>query len=549
MLNTIKALPNYQPFTVNLTKFALLLFVFSLTSGCYNLKTSATEGTPNAVTSTQSHAFLLQAPEDESLSEEEFAALPEPILMDLWTRIRSGYQLDKPMNKRVQQQLNWYAKHPEYMNRVARRGERYLFHIVEEIEKRDLPMELALLPIVESAFDPFAYSHGRASGMWQFIPGTGKMMGLKQNWWYDGRRDITASTDAALRYLENLNARFGGDWMHALASYNSGSGNVSKSMRRNKRKGKPTDFWNLKLPKETEAYVPKLIALSLLIGEPEKYGLDLHSIPNQPYFAQVDTEAQIDLAQAAELANVDMDVLYHLNPAFNRWATDPQGPHKLLVPIDREQSFIENLNAIPRENRVTWERYTIRNGDSLSTIAAKYKISIRSLKSINNMNNSFIRAGNTLMVPVAAADVRHYSQSLEQRLHNRKNASAQTEKGTRVDHRVQKGESLWAIGQRYNVSTKKIARWNNMAPADPIYGGQKLAIWTNSKDLASANTQRSSVIRKVSYRVRQGDSLHRIADKFQLKVNDILRWNSINSSKYLQPGQSLTLFVDVTRVN
>jgi len=491
--------------------------------------------------------FYLSEPEDV-LTEADIAALPEPLPEDVWQRIRAGYQLPQEMNRRVEQQLKWYVKHPEYMNRVAKRGERYLYHIVEEVEKRGLPMELALLPIVESAFDPFAYSHGRACGMWQFIPGTGKMMGLKQNWWYDGRRDVVASTDAALRYLEKLKQRFDGDWMHALASYNSGSGNVAKAMRKNQRRGKPTDFWNLDLPRETEAYVPKLIALAILIADPEKYGLDLYPVANEPYFEEVDVASQIDLAQAAEMAGVEMDTLYHLNPAFNRWATDPNGPYTLLVPVGKAQQFREQLAKIPANQRVTWERYTIRNGDTLSTIASRYNISIDSLKSINDLNGTFIRAGKTLMVPIAAADGDHYSFSAEQRLQSRQAASAQKERGSRVDHTVQKGDSLWTIAQRYKVSTGKIARWNNMAPGDPIYPGQTLAIWTSSNAVTKPAAG-NGVIRKVSYRVRNGDSLHRIASKFKLSVNDILKWNTLNPSKYLQPGQSITLFVDVTRVN
>ncbi|SMF38792.1 membrane-bound lytic murein transglycosylase D [Alteromonadaceae bacterium Bs31] len=526
-----------------------LLIILSLLvlSACSSVNSTTPLSANASQDGNASYALQPSEPED-TLSENELALLPEPVDIDVWQRIRNGYSLDHDINRRVRQQLDWYAKHPEYINRVAKRGERYLYHIVEEIEKRDMPMELALLPIVESAFDPFAYSHGRASGMWQFIPGTGKMMGLKQDWWYDGRRDVVASTDAALRYLQSLNKRFDGDWMHALASYNSGSGNVSKAMRKNRKRGKETDFWNLDLPRETEAYVPKLIALAILIKDPEVYGLDLYSVPNEPYFTVVDTGGQIDLAQAAKLADIDMDALYALNPAYNRWATDPDGPHRLLVPVDKAVNFKHNLAQLPPEQRVTWQRYTIREGDNLSTIATDHNISVSSLKSINNIRGTFIRAGKILMVPVATADTAHYSQSADQRLSQRRSQSAKTAKGNRVDHKVAQGESLWSIAQRYKVSTKKIARWNNMAPKDPIHPGQSLAIWTSTAQTqANAVDTSKPVIRKVSYKVRKGDSLHRIADKFQLGVNDILRWNQINTSKYLQPGQSLTLFVDVTK--
>ncbi|MFL0799351.1 MAG: LysM peptidoglycan-binding domain-containing protein [Agarilytica sp.] len=462
--------------------------------------------------------------------------------VDLWERLRKGYQIPKHSNRRIEMELNWYAKHPSYMKRVSERANRYLFHIVEAIEKRNMPMEIALLPIVESAFDPFAYSHGRASGMWQIVPGTGKMLGLKQNWWYDGRRDVLASTEAALTYLERHHKRFNGDWLLALASYNSGAGNVSKAIRKNKRLGKPTDFWNLDLPKETKAYVPRLLALSMLVGNPKKYNIALTPIFNKPYFAPVAIGSQIDLAQAAALADIDMDVLYHLNPGFNRWATDPHGPHELLVPADKAEAFAAKVASIPKGERVTWERYTIRNGDSLSTIAQKYKVSVASLRSINQLRGSSIRAGKTLMVPVATKSGKHYSFSVEERVAKRYASTAKREKGQKIDYIVQRGDSLWSIGKQYKVSPSKLAKWNSMAPRDPIKPGQKLKIWTKT----AQTTSKSGVIRKVSYRVRNGDSLARIAQKFSLRVNDILKWNQINKTKYLQPGQKLTLFVDVT---
>ena len=480
----------------------------------------------------------------------DIPAIPGP---DLWDRIRNGFALTLEDNKRVKQQLNWYKRHPSYMNRVAQRGERYLFYIVDQIEARNIPLEIALLPIVESAFDPFAYSHGRASGMWQIIPNTGKGLGLKQNWWYDGRRDVVASTDAALNYLEQLNKRFDGDWLLALAAYNSGGGNVSKAIRKNKKRGKPVDFWHLDLPKETKAYVPKLIALAKLIKNPEQYGLDLYSIANKPYFQVVNTESQIDLAQAAELADIDMAVLYHLNPGFNRWATDPKGPHQLLIPIGKAEGFEQKLSAIPLQERITWDRYTIKSGDSISTIAAKHKISVASLKSINGLKSSRIRAGKTLMVPIAKKNETFYAYTQNQRLIKRQNSSSKRQKGQKINYTVKPGDSFWSIGKQFRVASVKIARWNNMGLRDPIKPGQKLVIWTSktAKAAAPSNTTLDNsgqkIIRKVSYKVRNGDSLHRIADKFQLTVNDILQWNSIDQSKYLQPGQSLTLFVDVTK--
>ncbi len=475
----------------------------------------------------------------------QLEAEPE-IITDLWERIRKGYQLPTINNPRIQSQFNWYAKHPDYIGRVSVRGNPYLYHIVEEIEARGMPFEIALLPIVESAFDPFAYSHGRAAGIWQIVPSTGKFLGLRQNWWYDGRRDIIASTNASLTYLQRLHKRFNNDWLLALAAYNSGPGNISKAIRKNKKRGRPTDYWNLKLSRETTAYVPKLIALSQLIGNPGKHNLTLPFIKNEAYFAQVDTKAQIDLAQAAELANLTMDELYQLNPAFNRWATDPGGPHRLLVPVAISETFKKELGATPVEERITWKRYKIRAGDTLSVIALKFKTNSASLKELNNLHSNRIQAGKTLMVPVASKSSKHYSRSATQRLAKKQQQASKNEKGQKITYKVKQGDSLWAIGKSHGVSARKVAKWNNMALLDPIKPGQSLVLWSKSPSLKLASSSHG-VIRKLSYRVRKGDSLHRIADRFRLQITDILAWNHLKMSNYLQPGQLLTLFVDVTQ--
>ncbi|VUD47382.1 Membrane-bound lytic murein transglycosylase D [Thalassocella blandensis] len=510
--------------------------------GLQNLKLGA-DNPPEPAVISQGEFEIFD--ENCSVSDEEFEQISDIAALDLWDRIRAGYQLPQTDHARILQEISWYSRHPNYMSRVTERGQRYLYYVVEELEKRNMPMELALLPIVESAFDPFAYSHGRASGMWQIIPGTGKMLGLKQNWWYDGRRDIVASTGAALDYLEQLHKRFDGDWLQAIAAYNSGGGNVSRAIKKNKRKGKPTDFFSLDLPRETKAYVPRLIALAILVQYPEDYGLSLFSIPNDPYFETVEINSQIDLAQAADMAEIDMDELYHLNPGFNRWATDPKGPHRLLVPLGQGPLMSEKLAAIAPEDRVTWDRYTIKNGDTLSSIAAKYNVSVASLKSINDLRGSNIRAGKKLMVPIATKDDSHYSFSSSQRLAKKQAAYDKKENGQAIDYVVQSGDSFWSISRKYDVSVRKLAKWNNLAPRDPIKPGQTLKIWTDLPTIK--NFSAGSVVRKVSYRVRSGDSLSRIASKFSLNVNDIVKWNQLQNSKYLQPGQSLTLFVDVTK--
>ncbi|MFL0798482.1 MAG: LysM peptidoglycan-binding domain-containing protein [Cellvibrionaceae bacterium] len=469
--------------------------------------------------------------------------------LSIWPRLRSGFTLDVDsiQHKRINNHLNWYSRNKGYMKRVSTRANRYLYHIVETLEDKDLPLELALLPIVESAFDPFAYSHGRASGMWQFIPGTGRLYGLKQNWWYDGRRDVVASTQAATKYLKYLNRRFKGDWLLALAAYNTGEGNLQKAINRNKRRGRSTDFWSLKLPRETKAYVPQLIALAKIVKNPEQYGIELKEIPNSPYFATVDIESQIDLSQASRLADITMDELYALNPGFNRWATDPDGPHSLNVPVEKEDKFSQQLAVLPKEQRIGWHRYKVKSGDSLISIAKKFHTSVKGLKKANKLRGNMIRAGKSLMIPTAMKAPSHYAQSTGERTKRTQSRSAGKDKH-KVIHVVRAGDSFWKIAQHYGVRVSSLAKWNAMAPKDTLQVGQELVVWTKNSDALAAAWD-NPLIRKVPYRVRRGDSLAKIAGKFNLSVNDILRWNTINRNKYLQPGQRLTLFVDVRSVN
>lgn len=481
---------------------------------------------------------------------DPYAHYPE----DLYQTLRRGFEFDLTLeDPRITSQLRWYASHQSYFNRVSERAGRYMFHIVAELQARDMPLDLALLPIVESAFDPFAYSHGSAAGMWQFIPSTGRMFGLKQDWWYDGRRDVVESTRAAMEYLDQLNDMFDGDWLLALAAYNSGPGTVMRAMRRNRAEGKPTDFWNLDLPRETEAYVPKMFALAKLIHSPETYGIELPLLDTEPFFEIVDVGSQIDLAQAATMADMDLSDLYLLNPGFNQWATNPEGPHRLLVHADNAAGFRERLADLPLDSRMAWQRYTIEPGDSLLTIARDFGVTVAIIQEANDLNGSMIRAGDALMIPTASASSNAYSMSAGQRLERRQNASGSSDT-RRVDYVVQPGDSFWDISREFDVTVQSLARWNNMAPRDVIRPGQTLAVWVSNDATPSTNASVSSsvrngreVVRKVGYVVRAGDSLYRIANRFNVRIADIQNWNTIGQ-EYLQPGQRLTLYVDVTRL-
>ncbi|NMP31478.1 LysM peptidoglycan-binding domain-containing protein [Thalassotalea sp. M1531] len=463
---------------------------------------------------------------------------------DIWQHIRGKLTFDVPQNKRVISQRNWYVKHPNYLDRVAKRAEPFLFYIVQELEKANIPLEIALLPIVESAFDPFAYSHGRASGMWQFVPGTGKRFGMKQNWWYDGRRDVVASTQGAIKYLKYLNKYFDGDWLLALAAYNSGEGRVRRAMKNNARKNKPTDFWSLDLPKETRAYVPKLLALADIVKQPEQFSLKLYEIDNTPVIATVDIKSQLDLAKAARLADLSLAEFQRLNPGFNRWATDPEGPHYLLLPNAKIEKFEEGLAKLSDKDRLSWQRYKIKNGDSLIRIAKKFHTTPELIRKVNNISGNNIRAGKHLLIPVAAQALDDYILSQEQRLTK---TQQRRRNGVKTMHKVKSGDTLWDISRKYNVSTRSIAKWNGMAPKDYIKPGQNLVIWQKvGLKQAAQKRDAQAIMRNITYRVRRGDSFARIADKFNVKISDIERWNSLSRKEYLQPGQMLKLSVDVT---
>jgi membrane-bound lytic murein transglycosylase D len=475
---------------------------------------------------------------------------------DLWEELRDGFDLSGYEHPRVDVQLNWYAKNQRYLDRVSDRALPYMYFILREVKERGMPTEIALLPVVESAFQPFAFSPGRAAGIWQFIPETGKRYGLTLNWWYDGRRDIYAATHAALDYLQDLNKRFKGDWLLALAAYNSGEGTVGRAMKRAAREGKPMNFWALDLPAETRDYVPKLLAISALVAEPEYYNMKLNPIPYSPYFRKVDTAGQIDLAKAAELADISIEEFYRLNPAFNRWATPPEGPHYLLVPIENANLFRQNLASYQPDDRVQWKRHIVKASDSLHNIAREHGTTTDILKRINKLDGNKVATGKSLVIPIAPKGMTRYIASLDKK-HLDSNITSNPKQ--KITHTVSSGDSLWGISQEYNVSMNKLAEWNNMDQDDVLIAGKKLVVWTNDglqdNDLIDAlipttfaEPPKRSITRRIKYRVRRGDSLAIISQRFRVSVPQLMSWNDgITEEKFLRPGQPLTLFVDVTR--
>lgn len=531
---------------------ALLL----LLSGCQQMAAVIPEPPPPPVT-VQTAAEKANTPETQpklappieekkpELKAESCVETP-----DLWTRVRNGFLLERREDGRVRSDIEWYSRHQSYLDRVSERARPYLHLIIEEVEARGMPGEIALLPVVESAYQPFAYSHGRAAGLWQFIPGTGRRFGLKQTWWYDGRRDILKATNAALDYLSYLHRHFDGDWLLALAAYNSGEGTVARAIRRNKKKGKPADFWSLDLPPETEGYVPKLLAIATIVDNPVAHGVTLETIPDEPYLSTVEVGSQIDLDLAAELAGISIEELYRYNPAFNRWATDPAGPHHLLLPLSQAEMFMQRLEQYPEKERISWKRHRVRSGESLGVIARDYRTTISMIKKVNGIRGNTIRAGQSLTIPVARKELNRYQLSSSERLKRTQNQKRQ---GSRIDYRVKPGDTLWDIAQEYSVSVNSLAKWNGMAPRDPLKPGKQLVIWTSDKKQISAinpanftHPYQTNTRQRIGYTVRSGDSLSRISQRFKVSIDSLKRWNNLQGKKYLQPGQKLTLYVDVT---
>ncbi|MGB5474382.1 MAG: transglycosylase SLT domain-containing protein [Gammaproteobacteria bacterium] len=339
---------------------------------------------------------------DNLPAEETLTGTAEAI--DIWERLRTGFNFPQQTMPSVQAHIDTFHNHPRHIEHILQRGEPYLFYILGRVEERGLPAELALLPVIESAFDPYARSPAGAVGIWQFMPATAKHVGLRQDWWVDDRRNIVAATEAALDYLSELHQYFDGDWLLALGAYNAGRARVNKAIRLNRSQGKPVDFWHLPLPEETRGYVPKLIALKAIISNPEASNITLPAIANTHYFTSVDTGGQLDLQVAARLTGSSMNELQRLNPGLTRSITPPARPHTLLIPTAREQRFREGLARLTADQRVQSVKYRVRQGDTLSAIAQNSQTTVARLRRNNQLESTRIIAGKLLIVPMGKHD-------------------------------------------------------------------------------------------------------------------------------------------------
>jgi membrane-bound lytic murein transglycosylase D len=468
-------------------------------------------------------------------SQERSAAVAPAQYADLFDRIRDGFKLPSSDRPAIDRQLNWYASNPDYLQRAFGRSDLYLYYIVTQLEARHMPLELSLLPVIESAYQPFAYSRARALGLWQFVDGTAKEYGLKRDWWYDGRRDVVASTKAALDFLQALHQQFG-DWLLAVAAYNCGQFAVQRAIEVNEGKHRPTDFWHLRLPRETKAYVPKLLAMKALVADPAKYGLDFSPIPNQPYFTRVPIGSQINLQVAARIAGITTGEIYQLNPAFHRWASDPTGPFYLLLPVDAAPVFEQNLADLTPEQRMGVEHYVVRRDDSIYSIARRFKTSVAILRRINAVAGGRLSVGDDIEVPattyVLPEKVRLAAARVDGHARWRGNVQFQI---------VRRGDSLWRIAHRYGTTVHALARMNGISPRKILWPGEKLRLYARAP-VAQHGHLRFEV-------VRRGDTLWRIARRHGMSVRTLAALNGLSHDEVLHPGERLKLYTRVRHVS
>lgn len=545
------------------SKFFLLLITLASAGCSQSPKNTLSIDPPPPIISKQGNNYI-QHSSNRPLPHKKFKTGQ---INTVWDRLFSLYSLQEIHNERIDREINWYLRHPDDLAVIQKRAAPYLHHILDEIEARNIPGELALLPVVESSFLPDAYSKSDASGLWQFIPSTGRLFGLEQNSWYDGRRDVYASTKAATEYLRQLCETFDGDWLLALASYNWGKGNVRKSIEKNQYLDLPTDYWSLSLPEETTNYVPRLLAIAKIFANADEYHIPLQYIPNRPYFEVVNLNAPIDLDKAATLANTPFYEFKKLNPGFNRWCTAPDGPHRLLIPIKQASAFKRNLAQLPFDKWVTYpvkqeelkiakhlnsadespsqkrqhhtigktqfvSRYRVRSGDNLSSIARKNQTTVAAIRQANHLKKYSVNAGTVIKIPSTIK-----SQEINLIA---KTSKSSTFSNTNKYHRVQKGDTFWNIAQRYGVSTLDIASWNGISLKSPLILGHKIIIKSKEPQLAST----SSALRLIRYTVKAGDSLTQISRKFNVSVSDLRKSNSDTLARGLRPGQKLKVLVD-----
>lgn len=502
-----------------------------------------------------------------------------PAKDDLWNRIRAGFALQDIESPLVQEHENWYASRPAYVDRMTRRSQLYLFHIVEEVQRRNMPTEVALLPMIESAFNPKAFSRSSASGIWQFIPSTGKDYGLNQNWWYDGRRHVLKATNAALDYLQRLYGMFN-SWDLALAAYNCGEGTVSRAIAANQAKGLPTDYLSLKLPDESRNYVPKLLAIKHIIANPQAYGLTLNDVPNKPFFSTVKIQKHIDTALAARFADITLEEFVALNPAYTKPVITYHDNEVLLLPTTKVDIFKTNMRRYGDRQLFSWQAYQARRGEKVDRIAGQFGITPTQLRNLNNVvqdKKGRLKTAQLLLVPMKLAKPLPTPVQVASTNTTSANNSSPLVNAVPQSYVIQKGDTPFSVSRRFGVTVDALQAHNQLGTSDfkigsnieiPIAVEDKNsfetvalplkidetvemkttpALYASSTNADSAMskadnrdipriTKSSTTSKRSFYTVKRGDTLFSIAQAFQVAVKDLQKWNNLHGKSRLMPG-------------
>jgi membrane-bound lytic murein transglycosylase D len=446
---------------------------------------------------------------------------------NLWEHMRSHLQLASYANTpRVRQQIVYFEHHQDYLNRVIAESAPYIYYIYQQTQKHHLPADLALIPVIESEYNPYARSHAGAEGLWQMMPTTARGFGLKRDWWYNGSKDVVASTNAALNYFSYLHSFFNNNWLLAIGAYDCGEGTVMAAIHANQYHHRPTDFWDLPLPNETRNYVPRLLAVSAIIKNPGRYGIHLAPINDTPYIQQVNVGSQMQLSKAAQMANVPLNTLKVLNPALKHDETDPHGPYTIVMPTDNVPTFEERLAALAHNERVAWDQHVVQSKETIAKIAQEYRTSTEAkLHAVKNHLDN---------------DKTQPKQAIPSSDNTIIAANTTTPASDSVTYEVKHGDDLRKIAHHFNTTIEKLRTTNHLT-SNLLKVGQLLIIPNKNTEPKLATTSTIANPTTKTYVVRKGDDLDKIANNFHTNANDLIKWNKLSQGSELQPGQKLII--------
>ncbi len=509
---------------------------------------------------------------------------PKELLKVIAHQLKCQPYFNQPL---VQKQIRWYLKNPKYLTVLTENAQPYLYYVYQEAKRRHMPVVVALLPMIESNYNPFLYSSQGATGLWQLMPGTATGLGIPITWWYDGRRDIIQSTSVALDYLSYLH-HFLNNWLLAIAAYNSGAGTILHAVHYNRAHGRPTDYWHLALPAETKAYVPKLLALAAIISDPY-WQAHLPGIAYQPYLTSVRITGQYDLSYLAKISQISTEELRFYNPGFRRFSTGPLHHHLILIPISSKAHFLSTIKNQRAASQLTWQHYNVQPGDNLINLGHHFHTTPAIIKRVNRLKTDALKLNQSLLIP----ETRHYHSltKIEQAADIAENHLPGPQL---ILHKVKPRESQWSLAKKYRVKTKEIRFWNHLSRHDRLRPNQVITLWVrhrtfkehallhlvNKNETLSTLAQRyhtsahlirlynhlhSTVIRAnqilkipypkhqhyyaryqnqmVSHTVVPGDSIGQLARYYNVSKKELIKWNHLNPKHFLRLGQVLTVYL------